>query len=57
MNGYLSRFFGDHSAGGAAEGDPSRYARDWDQILTLPRRLTLRNSYELNIEPAGDIES
>ena len=57
MNGYLSGFFGDRSAGGAAEGDPSRYARDWDQILTLPRRLTLRNSYELNIEPAGDIES
>ena len=57
MNDYLSGFFGDRSAGGAAEGDPSRFARDWDQILTLPRRLTLRNSYELNIEPAGDIES
>ena len=45
MNDYLSGFFGDRSAGGAAEGDPPRYARDWDQILTLPRRLTLRNSH------------
>ena len=57
MNDYLSGFFGDRSAGGAADGDPSRYARDWDQILTLPRRLTLRDSHDLNIEPAGDIES
>ena len=57
MNDYLSGFFGDRSAGGAAEDDPSRHARDWDQILTLPRRLTLRNSHDLNIEPAGDIES
>ncbi len=57
MNDYLSGFYGDPGASGAAEDDPSRYARDWDQILTLPRRLTLRNRYDLNIEPAGDIES
>ncbi len=54
---YLGEFFGDHSAGGAAEDDPSRHARYWDQILTLPRHLTLRNSHDLNIEPAGDVES
>ncbi len=29
----------------------------WDQIMTLPRRLTLRAKDELGVEPAGDIES
>jgi len=29
----------------------------WDQIMTLPQRLTLSESEELRIEPAGDIES
>ncbi len=50
-------FFGD--PGGSAETghDASRYAHDWDQLLTLPRRLTLRDSHELRVEPAGDIES
>lgn len=57
MNDYLGGFFGDRSASGGVDGDPSRYARDWDQILTLPRRLTLRGKYELNVEPAGDVDS
>lgn len=29
----------------------------WDQIMTLPRRLTLDENDDLQIEPAGDIES
>jgi beta-fructofuranosidase len=29
----------------------------WNQIMSLPRRLTLRGSHELLMEPAGDIES
>ena len=29
----------------------------WNQIMSLPRRLTLADNDELNIEPAGDIES
>ena len=35
-------------------------ANGWDQIMTLPRRLTLAGgdgSDEVNIEPAGDVES
>ena len=57
MNDYLGGFFGAQGAAGGEGGDPDPYARDWDQMLTLPRRLTLRNKYELNIEPAGDLES
>ncbi|MXY12858.1 MAG: hypothetical protein F4Y46_02310, partial [Chloroflexi bacterium] len=57
MNDYLGGFFGNPPDGGAEDDDPSRFARDWDQILTLPRRLTLRNKYDLNVEPAGDVES
>ncbi|MDE2936826.1 MAG: glycoside hydrolase family 32 protein [Chloroflexota bacterium] len=57
MNDYLGGFFGNPPDGGAGDDDPSRFARDWDQILTLPRRLTLRNKYDLNVEPAGDVES
>jgi beta-fructofuranosidase len=29
----------------------------WNQIMTLPRRLTLAGDDELKVEPAGDIES
>ena len=32
-------------------------AEGWDQIMSLPMRLTLKDSDELRIEPAGDIES
>ncbi|MCE2488559.1 MAG: glycoside hydrolase family 32 protein [Anaerolineae bacterium] len=53
MNDYLGDFYGD----GQVDDDAALPARHWDQILTLPRRLTLRNKYELNIEPAGDLES
>ena len=31
--------------------------KGWNQIMTLPRRLTLIDRDELGIEPAGDIES
>ena len=57
MNNYLSEFFGDQGGSVRACDDPSQYAHDWDQILTLPRRLTLRDTYDLSVEPAGDIES
>ena len=29
----------------------------WDQIMTLPRRLTLAGNDDVRVEPAGDIES
>ena len=54
MSNYLSGFFGVEVG---SDDEASRLTRDWDQILTLPRRLTLRDRYDLNIEPAGDIES
>ena len=57
MSNYLSGFFGARGGSTGNDDDPSRLARDWDQILTLPRRLTLRDRYDLKIEPAGDIES
>ena len=56
MDNYLSGFFGGRE-GWLEEGDGSQFARDWDQILTLPRRLTLRDRHEVNVEPAGDIAS
>ena len=31
--------------------------RGWNQLMTLPRRLTLAEDDELRMEPAGDIES
>ena len=37
--------------------NPGKPSRGWNQIMTLPRRLTLRGKNDLNIEPAGDIES
>ncbi|MEI8224919.1 MAG: glycoside hydrolase family 32 protein [Bacteroidota bacterium] len=37
--------------------NPGKPTVGWNQIMTLPRRLTLLNKDELGIEPAGDIES
>jgi beta-fructofuranosidase len=37
--------------------NPGKPTRGWNQIMTLPRRLTLIGKDELGIEPAGDIES
>jgi beta-fructofuranosidase len=37
--------------------NPAKPTAGWDQIMTLPRRLTLIGRDELGIEPAGDIES
>ena len=56
MDNYLSGFFGG-TEGWLEEGDGSQFARDWDQVLTLPRRLTLRGRHEVDIQPAGDIAS
>ena len=54
---YLKGFFGDKAPSSKEGDDPSVFADDWDQIITLPRRLTLRDPHELRVEPAGDIES
>jgi len=37
--------------------NPARPTEGWDQLMTLPRRLTLVGDDQLGIEPAGDIES
>lgn len=37
--------------------NPAKPTKGWNQIMTLPRRLTLASKDELNMEPAGDIES
>jgi beta-fructofuranosidase len=37
--------------------NPGYPTEGWDQIMTLPRRLTLLSEDEVGIEPAGDIES
>ena len=37
--------------------NPGLPTQGWDQIMTLPRRLTLIDNDELGTEPAGDIES
>jgi len=37
--------------------NPAKPTKGWNQIMTLPRRLTLLAKDELGIEPAGDIES
>ena len=56
-NVYLQEFFGDISARDTQVSEKERTLLDWDQIMTLPRRLTLLGRDELGIEPAGDIES
>jgi len=37
--------------------NPAKPTSGWNQIMTLPRRLTLADRDELRIEPAGDVES
>ena len=37
--------------------NPAKPTEGWNQIMTLPRRLTLSDRDHLVIEPAGDIES
>ena len=38
--------------------NPAKKVEDWDQIMSLPRRLTLAESgNDVNVEPAGNIES
>ncbi|MBM3859693.1 MAG: glycoside hydrolase family 32 protein [Verrucomicrobia bacterium] len=37
--------------------NPAKSTAGWNQIMTLPMRLTLAGKEELGIEPAGDIES
>jgi beta-fructofuranosidase len=54
---FLSYFFPAGTQGEYIEYGKSREGENWDQIITLPRRLSLDNNGELCIEPAGDIES
>jgi len=37
--------------------NPGKPTGEWNQIMTLPRRLTLTGENEIGQEPAGDIES
>lgn len=37
--------------------NPGRPTKSWNQVMTLPRKLTLIGTDTLGIEPAGDIES
>ena len=37
--------------------NPAKPTQGWNQIMSLPRRLTLLDRDELGIEPAGDVES
>jgi beta-fructofuranosidase len=37
--------------------NPAKPTEGWDQIMTLPRRLSLLGEEQLGVEPAGDIES
>jgi len=37
--------------------NPAKPTQGWNQIMTLPRRLTLTARDDLGVEPAGDIES
>ncbi|HUT31259.1 MAG TPA: glycoside hydrolase family 32 protein [Sedimentisphaerales bacterium] len=37
--------------------NPGKRTEGWNQIMTLPRRLTLLARDEVGVEPAGDIES
>ena len=37
--------------------NPAKPTEGWNQIMSLPRRLSLIDSNELRIQPAGDIES
>ena len=37
--------------------NPGKPAQGWNQIMTLPRHLSLNDDGELRMEPAGDVES
>lgn len=37
--------------------NPAKPTKGWNQIMTLPRRLTLLSKDEVGVEPTGDIES
>ena len=37
--------------------NPAKPTRGWDQVMSLPRRLTLGEHDEVEMEPAGDIAS
>ena len=37
--------------------NPAKPTKGWNQIMSLPRRLTMIGKDELGIEPAGDVES
>lgn len=54
---YLRDFFGAEAPKETPGEIQPRTVHDWDQIMTLPRRLTVLDGNRLGIEPAGDLES
>lgn len=50
-NHYLKDYFGDE-----IKKNEGNFMNSWDQIMTLPRRITLENSYKINISPICEIE-
>ncbi len=54
---YLRDFFGAEALEATPGQTPERTVHDWDQIMTLPRRLTVVEGNRLGIEPAGNLES
>ena len=54
---YLRDFFGAEAPKETPGQIPERTVHDWDQIMTLPRRLTVVEGNRLGIEPAGDLEA
>ncbi len=51
----LNSYFKDYFQGTIVAPEPG--IEDWDQIMTLPRRLSLEGKYDINMKPAGNIES
>ena len=54
---YLRDFFGGEAPKETPGQIQERTVHDWDQIMTLSRRLTVVDGNRLGIEPAGDLES
>ena len=54
---YLRDFFGVPKPEEMPEEAAAWTARDWDQVMTLPRRLTLLDDGALGIAPVGALES
>ncbi|MGA0315771.1 MAG: GH32 C-terminal domain-containing protein, partial [Alphaproteobacteria bacterium] len=54
---YLRDFFGGEKPKTTPGKIPKRTAHDWDQIMTIPRKLTLAEGTRRGIEPAGALKA